>query len=162
MKLVEMEVKGLALDPATNAPVVILRDPVGGRILPIWIGLFEANAIATRLREPGASRPMTHDLFGGVLAAVGARLESVEISELSEGTFYALLHLSSDGREVEVDSRPSDAIAIALRSGAPILVREVVLEEAGGLEAEEDGLDDERTKAWLENLRPEDFGGSCQ
>jgi hypothetical protein len=162
VRLVEMEVKGLALDPSSNMPVVILKDPADGRVLPIWIGLFEANAIALKLEGVDPPRPLTHDLFGGILSALGARLASVEINDLSDGTYHALLHLFLDEAEVDVDSRPSDAIALALRAGAPILVRESVLDRAGGDEVIDGFHNDDRLREWLDNLRPEDFGGGSR
>ena len=128
MKSVEVQVAGLTIDPATNMPIVVLRDEDGKWQVPIWIGLVEASAIATQLEKVELSRPMTHDLMKTVLEKTGTRLEKVEITELREDTFYASLHMLVAGKPVVLDSRPSDAIALALRTGARIFVAMSVLE----------------------------------
>lgn len=127
MKAVEVQVAGLTIDPATNMPVVVLRDEDGKWQVPIWIGLVEASAIATQLEKVELARPMTHDLLKTVLDRTGTRLEKVEITELREDTFFASLHMVFDGKPFVLDSRPSDAIALALRTGARIFVAMDVL-----------------------------------
>lgn len=159
MDLFEMSVRGLTLDPLTNMPIVVLREKGGERALPIWIGVFEANAIAMEIDKVGAARPMTHDLIGSIIAALGGALLKVVISDLRDNTFFATLTIrSKEGVEVGVDSRPSDAIAIALRTGAAIFVTRDVWEKSRSLETDDAELDSDRIKAWLETLKPEDFG----
>src|SRR5215470_17077787 len=130
----EMKVKGLALDPLSNMPIIILRDDEEKRSLPIWVGLFEANAIALELEKISTARPLTHDLIKNLLEAVGARVAKVVVNDLRENTFYAVIHLRLGSNEVTVDSRPSDAIALALRVDAPIYVAEEVLGKAESVE----------------------------
>ncbi len=156
--LFEMTVRGLTLDPLTNMPIVVLGEKDSDRALPIWIGVFEANAIAMEMDKVGSARPMTHDLMGNIIVALGGELQRVVISDLRENTFFATLALRKDGGEVTVDSRPSDAIAIALRAGAPIFVTREVWEKSRSLESADMTFDSDRIKAWLETLKPEDFG----
>lgn len=157
---IEMEIKGLLLDPGSSAPVLVLRSVGGQLLLPIWIGLPEANAIAVAIEEIEMQRPMTHDLLRSCIEALGAGLERVEIAELREGTFHARLHLRRGKAGFSLDARASDAIALAVRMGASIWVARQVLEEA--LSADVDaapptkGEDDLR--AWLERVRPEELG----
>jgi len=153
-----MRVKGLMLDPGSSVPIVILADEGGERALPIWIGPFEANAIAMRLEGVAPPRPMTHDLFASSLGELDARLEKVTISDLRENTFFAILSVASDGTQREIDARPSDAIALALRLGAPIYVEQVVLEKARLPEVQEAMPDKERIREWLERADSDDFG----
>ncbi len=165
---IEMVVGGLTIDPLTNSPVLILRDLKGERTLPIWIGVLEATSIATVLEKIDVGRPMTHDLLKTIVNDLGARILRVEICDLRDNTYYALLHLDQNGRCLQIDSRPSDAIAIALRSGAPIFVLEEVLEKSKkepdieGSSKETAGIvttsDKEKLKEILEELNPEDFG----
>ncbi len=159
---VEMKVRGLALDPVSNMPIIILRDEEEKRSLPIWVGIFEANAIALELEKIATPRPMTHDLIKNVLEAVDAKVEKIVVNDLRENTFFALIHLRMGEEEVTVDSRPSDAIALALRAGAPIFVDDDVVRRAKTVEAVEtapkEADDQEKLKEWLENLKPEDFG----
>ncbi len=165
---IEMQLKGLILDPTSDVPVVILRQEGGSVFLPIWIGVFEANAIALAVEGIQTPRPMTHDLLRSVLESLGSRLERVEIHALIEGTFHARLRLIRGGREgLEpegaadiVDSRPSDAIALALRAGAPIWIAQSVLDGAMSTQqaSELAADDDEKLREWLENARPEDLG----
>ena len=159
---VEMKVRGLALDPVSNMPIIILRDDEEKRSLPIWVGIFEANAIALELEKIATPRPMTHDLIKNVLEAVDAKVEKIVVNDLRENTFFALIHLRMGEEEVTVDSRPSDAIALALRAGAPIFVDDDVVRRAKTVEAVEaapkEADDQEKLKEWLENLKPEDFG----
>ena len=159
---VEMKVRGLALDPLSNLPIIILRDDEEKRSLPIWIGIYEANAIALELEKIETPRPMTHDLIKNILETIEARVQKVVVTDLKENTFYAVLHLQVGGTEYTVDSRPSDAIALALRVGAPIYVDEEVVRKAKSLEvgkeAEAVKADDpDRLREWLQNIKPEDF-----
>ena len=155
--LIEMSIKGLMLDPVTQNPILILRDNEDeNRILPVWIGMFEANAIATRMENIEPPRPMTHDLMRRVINAMDGVVTKVVISDLREHTFFAVIHLLVNGRPVEVDSRPSDAIAVALRSEAPIFVEDAVIAKAQALDMAEDR--EEKLKNWLKQLGPEDLG----
>ncbi len=126
----KVAVAGVTVDPVTKSPIVVLRDPETGDVVPIWIGLLEANAIALALDGTEPPRPMTHDLMKSILHATGTRLRSVEIADVRENTYYALLHIEWNGERVRVDARPSDAIALALRCGARILVSETVLAQS--------------------------------
>ena len=153
-----MKVKGLMLDPASKTPIVLLHDPVAGGFLPIWIGVFEANAIALRIEGVEPPRPMTHDLLFTSLELLGAEVEKVTISELKESTFYAVISLSGPGGRHEIDSRPSDAIALALRAQAPIFADRAVLDSAQAVEFASSLSTDEKLKKWLEESDDEDFG----
>jgi bifunctional DNase/RNase len=156
---VEMKVRGLALDPVSNMPIIILRDEEEKRSLPIWVGIFEANAIALELEKISTPRPMTHDLIKNILESVEAKVEKIVVNDLRDNTFFALIHLRLGEEEITVDSRPSDAIALALRVGAPIFVDEGVVRRAKSVEvAPKESDDQEKLKEWLENLKPEDFG----
>jgi hypothetical protein len=159
---VEMKVRGLALDPMSNMPIIILRDEEDKRSLPIWVGIFEANAIALELEKIPTPRPMTHDLIKNILESIEARVVKVVVTDLRENTFFAVLHIQVGETEYQVDSRPSDAIALALRVAAPIFVDEDVVRKAktleGSKEAEPVKADDtERLREWLQNIKPEDF-----
>ena len=159
----EMKVRGLALDPLSNMPIIILKDEEDKRSLPIWVGIFEANAIALELEKIATPRPMTHDLIKNILETVEARVTKVVVTDLKENTFYALLHVQIGEREYTVDSRPSDAIALALRVAAPIYVDDEVVKKAKTLEvatkeAEPVKADDpDSVKEWLGSIKPEDF-----
>ena len=159
----EMKVRGLALDPLSNMPIIILKDEEDKRSLPIWVGIFEANAIALELEKIATPRPMTHDLIKNILETIEARVLKVVVTDLKENTFFAALHLQVGETEYTVDSRPSDAIALALRVAAPIYVEEDVVRKAKTLEvatkdAEPVKTDDpERIKEWLGSIKPEDF-----
>jgi bifunctional DNase/RNase len=159
-----MNLKGLILDPTSDVPVVILREEEGTVFLPIWIGVFEANAIALALEGVQPPRPMTHDLLRSVVSGLGAELVRVEIHSLIEGTFHARLRLrrrvgSEPGaEELEIDSRPSDAVALALRVGAPIWIARAVLDGALSTQKASQAEDDRKLREWLENARPEDLG----
>ena len=156
---VEMKVCGLALDPVSNMSIIILRDEEEKRSLPIWVGIFEANAIALELEKISTPRPMTHDLIKNILESVEAKVEKIVVNDLRENTFFALIHLRMGEEEITVDSRPSDAIALALRAGAPIFVDDEVVRRAKTVEtAPKEADDQEKLKEWLENLKPEDFG----
>jgi bifunctional DNase/RNase len=160
--LVEMKVRGLALDPVSNMPIIILRDDEDKRSLPIWVGIFEANAIALELEKIATPRPMTHDLIKNVLETLDVAVTRVVVTDLRENTFYAVLHLKLGTNEFTVDSRPSDAIALALRVGATIFVDEDVFPKAGKMEVSKEGEpmkadDPEQLREWLQNIKPEDF-----
>lgn len=155
---IEMSIKGLMLDPVTNVPIVVLQDKEGQRVLPIWVGVFEANAIAIQIENQTPPRPMTHDLLRNILSDLKATVDRVVVTELRESTFYALIHLTVRGEPVAVDARPSDAIALALRTNSPIFVEEAVIETARSTDAAPDRLDSERLQKWLEGLDPEDLG----
>ena len=153
-----MEIRGLMLDPNSNVPIVILQDQERHFFLPIWIGVFEANAIALRIEGVEPPRPLTHDLLRSLLDHLHATVVRVEICSLKENTFYALIHVQRNGELTQIDARPSDAIALALRTDAPIFVRWSVLEQAKATELAADLDDEERLKKWLEQMKPEDFG----
>lgn len=154
-----MVIKGLMIDPATNHPIVLLRDEAGELLLPIWIGVFEASAIQLHLEGVEPKRPMTHDLFRSTLESLGTRIDRIVIRDLIEHTFVAAIHLDRQGDRLEVDSRPSDAIALAIRCDAPIFVQPVVLEKANAIHLSAAGAEDEdRLKKWFEELGPEDLG----
>ncbi len=162
--LIEMRVSGLAIDPLTNTPIVILKDMEEKMAVPIWIGLFEASAIATELEKVSFSRPMTHDLLHNILVSLDVKVTKIEINDLKDNTFFANIYLLKDGNNIMVDSRPSDAIAIALRENAPIFVDEKVVEKSRKLDLGDkkvmslDKLKEENLEEFLENLSPEDFG----
>ncbi|WP_068549198.1 bifunctional nuclease family protein [Thermosulfidibacter takaii] len=152
--MIRMKVAKIILDPFTNSPIVVLKDMEERRALPIWIGLFEANAIAMKLEDVVTPRPMTHDLIANILESLKATVERIVVNDLIENTFYARICLSTPEGTMEIDSRPSDAIAIALRTDAPIFVEEVVLEKAKSFDLSDR---DQILKEWLENLTPEDL-----
>jgi uncharacterized protein len=158
--MLEMKVRGLTLDPLTNMALVILRDLEGNKALPIWVGIPEANAIALELEQVPTPRPLTHDLVKNILDGVNATVTRVVVNDLKDSTFYATIFLSLRGEEIRIDSRPSDAIAVALRVKAPIFVTLDVIERAGSIDvSEQSGTEDpEQVKDWLENIKPEDFG----
>lgn len=164
---IPMAVGGLTLDPVTKTPIVILKDTDNKLNLPIWIGLLEATAMATELEEIKMARPMTHDLLKNILTEMGGSVESIEITELKENTYYALIYLNVGGREMVIDSRPSDAIALALRTKSPIYVAKGVLEASSVLQQSEDkkeaavtnvsNVSKEKWAEILEKMSPEDF-----
>ncbi len=156
---VEVQIKGLMIDPISNLPIIILKDKDSDSVLPIWVGIFEANAIALQIEKIGTPRPMTHDLIKNLLETLSAQVEKIVITELKDSTFFALIHLNVGGNTIEVDSRPSDAIAIALRAEAPIYVDEDVISKAKKIDLKEAG-ESERLKKWLENLDPDDLGST--
>jgi hypothetical protein len=161
--LIEMKVSGLTIDPITNTPIVILKDLQERKAIPIWIGLFEASAIATEMEKINFSRPMTHDLMNDMLKIMNAEITSVEISDLRNNTFFASIHLIRNGERFVVDARPSDAIALALRANAQIFVDDKVLEKSRtidfGVKATDlDKLQENKLMEFLENLSPEEFG----
>ena len=156
--LVRMTVRGIALDPITNMPIIILKDVEEKRALPIWVGIFEANAIALELEKIATPRPMTHDLIKNILDGLGATVQQIVINDLKDNTFFAVIEVNYNGNMVSIDSRPSDAIALALRVNAPIFVTEKVVSKAKSMDIAEEKEETDRWKEWLENLKPEDFG----
>jgi len=154
---IEMTIKGLMVDPVTNMPIIILRDKDGQKVLPIWVGVFEANAIALQIENVSTPRPMTHDLLKNVIQDLEAAVTKIVVSDLRDNTFYAVIYLQRDGETVAIDARPSDAIALALRTHVPIFVEEMVIDNAKTIETPEKA-DSERLQKWLESLDPEDMG----
>jgi len=152
--MIEMKVKFLTFDSTSNGFVVLLMDLSNKTGLPIWIGPFEANAIAMKLKKMSSHRPMTHDLIHNILGTLESRVMKIVVNDLKENTYYALIYLNRRGEELVIDSRPSDAIAIALSVDAPIFVSEQVIEKARTIDMEKDG---DQLKEWLENLNPDDF-----
>jgi bifunctional DNase/RNase len=154
---IEMTIKGLMVDPITNSPIVILRDREGQRVLPIWVGIFEANAIALQIENISTPRPMTHDLLRNVIQDLKASVQKIVVCDLQENTFYALIYLLLGGDTVAIDARPSDAIALALRTRAPIFVEDTVLDNAKTVDFTSEKSDADRLHKWLESLDPDDF-----
>ena len=154
---VEMKIRGLLMDPVTNTPIVILRDSGSETVLPIWVGVYEANAIALEIEKVSTPRPMTHDQIKNVLAGLDARVHKVVVTELKEDTFYAVIWMERDGKIISVDSRPSDALALALRVDCPIFVEEEVLKTSKKAAATPETTSEELRK-WLEGLNDEDLG----
>lgn len=155
---IEMKIRGLMVDPVTNTPIVILRDSSGNSILPIWVGVYEANAIALEIEKVSTPRPMTHDLIRNLLTGVEAKVSKVVVSELKDETFYAVIWLEKDGQVISVDSRPSDALALALRLDCPIYVEEQVLASSRAATNISDKVTNEELRRWLEGLNDEDLG----
>ncbi|HEV8253971.1 MAG TPA: bifunctional nuclease family protein [Vicinamibacteria bacterium] len=156
---IEMTIKGLMIDPITNMPIIILRDQDGQRILPIWVGVFEANAIALQIENVQTPRPMTHDLLKNVIDDLSAAVERVVVCELKENTFYATIHLRRNAQAITVDARPSDAIALALRTKSPIFVEDTVLQSARGADPTgKESMDVSRLQKWLEGLTEDELG----
>ena len=158
---VEMKVTGLTIDPFTSMPIIILKDMEEKCALPIWIGLIEASAIATELEHIALARPMTHDLLKNILGELDVSVARVEVSDLADNTFYARVHLMHERKEIVMDARPSDAIAIALRVKSPVYVARHVIDKSRKIDLAKEGTDDMRKRKWteiLENLSPEDFG----
>jgi uncharacterized protein len=160
--MVEMKVEGLTLDPLTNMPIIILKDSTGSKALPIWVGYFEANAIALEIEQVSTPRPMTHDLLKSLIQNMKAEVNHIVVSELKDNTFYAIISLVYGDITLTIDSRPSDAIALALRTNSPIFVEEKVIEDAKSLDLPDPEKtktsDDKQWKNWLENIKPDDFG----
>src|SRR5438034_10163428 len=155
---IEMSIKGLMVDPITNTPIVVLRDKEGQKVLPIWVGIFEANAIALQIENIATPRPMTHDLLRNIISDLDGAVERVVVSDLKENTFYAIIHLTVRGERVAIDARPSDAIALALRTRSPILVDETVIDNAKTIDFTSERTDSDRLQKWLERLDPDDRG----
>ena len=156
--LIEMTIKGLMVDPITNMPIVILKDKQGDRVLPIWVGIFEANAIALQIENIATPRPMTHDLLRNVIQDLKASVQKIVVCDLQENTFYALIYLGLNGDTVAIDARPSDAIALALRTRAPIFVEDTVIDHAKTVDFTTEKADADRLHKWLESLDPDDLG----
>lgn len=155
---IKMRIKGLVVDPISKMPIAVLEDINSDRLLPIWIGVFEANAIALKIENIATPRPMTHDLLKNFLDEFAISVEKVVVTDVRDNTFYALVYCRHNNQMFTIDSRPSDAIALALRTEAPIYVEEEVVKKAHGLKFDENLEDSEKLKKWLENLKPEDFG----
>lgn len=155
---IEMKIRGLIMDSSTNTPIVILKDSPGAVVLPIWVGIYEANAIALEIEKVQTPRPMTHDLIRNLVVGMNASLSKVVVSELRDDTFYALIWLEKDGQSWAVDARPSDALALALRMDCPIYVEEDVLKSSKVAAAAADPGSSEELRRWLENLGDEDTG----
>lgn len=156
--LIEMFIKGLMIDPVMNTPIVILRDADNQRMLPIWVGPVEANAIALQIENVRPQRPMTHDLLRDVVMGLEASLVRVIIADLQEGTYYAYLEIRRGDETIFVDARPSDALALSVRVKAPVYVAADVLERAKTVDVTSDQSDRERLQRWLENWEPGDLG----
>ena len=155
---VEMKIRGLMMDPMTNMPIVVLKDINGNSILPIWVGIYEANAIALEIEKVSTPRPMTHDLIKTLLLGLGTGIRKVVVSELKDDTFYAVIWLDKDGELISVDSRPSDALALALRLDCPIFVEDTVLKSSKQASGVSEKINTEDLRKWLENLGDEDLG----
>ena len=156
--LIEMTIKGLMVDPITNMPIVILKDKQGDRVLPIWVGIFEANAIALQIENIATPRPMTHDLLKNVIKDLEGQVERVVVCDLKDNTFYAVIYMTVRGDTVAIDARPSDAIALALRTRSPILVEETVIDNAKTVDFTTERADSDRLQKWLESLDPDELG----
>jgi bifunctional DNase/RNase len=155
---VEMKIRGLMMDPGTNMPIVILKDVAGNTVLPIWVGIYEANAIALEIEKVSTPRPMTHDLLKNMLLGLHAGIQKVVVSELKEDTFYALIWVERGGELISIDSRPSDALALALRLDCPIFVEDTVLKSSKLTASVSDKVNNEELRRWLEGLNDEDMG----
>jgi len=155
---IEMKIKGLIFDPISKMPIVVLEDLNSKRMLPIWIGVFEANAISLKIENISTPRPMTHDLLKNILCKLNIPIEKIVINDVRDNTFYAVIYCRYKGQIIGIDSRPSDAIALALRMNAHIFVKEEVVLKATSLKYDDNLEDSEKLKKWLDNLKPEDFG----
>jgi hypothetical protein len=156
---IEVRIRGLMMDPATNMPIVVLKDVASDTVMPIWVGIFEANAIAIEIEKVAAPRPMTHDLTRNLIRHLNAQLERVVITELKEDTFMAVLWLRQGNEPLTIDARPSDAIALALRADCPIYVAEHVMQSSKlNTSGPAEGPTTEQLRGWLEGLNDEDLG----
>ena len=155
---VEMKIRGLMMDPVTNMPIVVLKDVQGQAILPIWVGVYEANAIALEIEKVTTPRPMTHDLIKNVLVGLESQVRKVVVTELRDDTFFAVIWVERDGRIISIDSRPSDALALALRVDCPIFVEETVLKSSKISSAVNEKSTSEELRKWLEGLSDDDLG----
>jgi bifunctional DNase/RNase len=155
---VEMKIKGLMIDPVSSMPIIILKNTEGDSVLPIWVGIFEANAIAMQLENVVSPRPMTHDLLKNVIEGLKAEISRIVITDLKDNTFFASIFLERNGDSLCIDSRPSDAMALALRAEAPIYVEQSVLEKSASPEQGGDSEETERLRRWLETVEPEELG----
>jgi bifunctional DNase/RNase len=154
----EVKVRGLMIDPVSQMPIIILKNDGGDQVLPIWVGIFEANAIAMELEKIVSPRPMTHDLLKNVIDELSGGMEKVVITDLRDNTFYALIHIHGRDGIMLVDARPSDAIAIALRAGVPIHIEERVMEQSSSTGEDSAAEEAERLRRWLEKIDPEELG----
>lgn len=155
---VEMKIRGLMMDPVTNMPIVILKDVEGKSVLPIWVGVYEANAIALEIEKVATPRPMTHDLIKNILMGMTTGVRKVVVSELKDDTFFALIWIEHNGEMISIDARPSDALAVALRLDCPIYVDDDVLKSSKVSNAVSDKGNSEELRRWLESLNDEDLG----
>lgn len=155
---VEMKIRGLIMDPVTNMPIVILKDTGGDTVLPIWVGVYEANAIALEIEKVTTPRPMTHDLLKNLLMGLETTVRKVVVTELREDTFFAVIWLDRSGDMISVDSRPSDALALALRMDCPIFVEDEVLKNSKLATTVNDRGSSDELRKWLENLGEDDLG----
>ncbi len=155
---IEMKIRGVMMDPVTNMPIIVLREASGDSVLPIWVGIFEANAIAFEIEKATPPRPMTHDLLKNVVMGFDAKVSKVVVTELREDTFFAVIWIERSGTYISVDSRPSDALALALRSDCPIYVEDAVLKNSKLAALASERVSAEDLRRWLENLGDEDLG----
>jgi hypothetical protein len=155
---VEMKIRGLMMDPVTNMPIVVLKDVHGNSVLPIWVGVYEANAIALEIEKVQTPRPMTHDLLRNVFLGLEVRVDKIVVSDLKDDTFYAVIWVEREGQLIMLDSRPSDALALALRMDCPIFVDEQVLKSSKVTSALAERTTNDQLKNYLENLSDEDLG----
>jgi bifunctional DNase/RNase len=158
MAEVEMKIRGLMMDPVTNMPIVVLKDIGSDTVLPIWVGVYEANAIALEIEKVTTPRPMTHDLLKNLLTGLEARVHKIVVNDLRDDTFYAVIWVERDGNIISIDSRPSDALALALRVDCPIYVEDEVLKNSRLAASVSDRVSSEELRKWLENLGDEDLG----
>jgi bifunctional DNase/RNase len=155
---VEMKIRGLMMDPVTNMPIVVLKDVTSDVVLPIWVGVYEANAIALEIEKVTTPRPMTHDLIKNLLVGLDTHVHKVVVNELRDDTFFAVIWMERDGKIISLDSRPSDALALALRLDCPIFVEEDVLKTSRQTSASADRTSSDDLRKWLEGLNDEDLG----
>lgn len=154
----EVKIRGLMMDPVTNMPVVVLKETQGTGVLPIWVGIYEANAIALEIEKVQTPRPMTHDLLKNVLMGLNIHVQKVVVCDLKDDTFYALIWMEREGQTISMDSRPSDALALALRLDCPIFVEDQVLKSSKITSVVSEKSTNEELRKWLENLSDEDLG----
>lgn len=154
----EVKIRGLMMDPATNQPVVVLKELQGSGVLPIWVGVYEAQAIALEIEKVQTARPMTHDLLKNMLTGLNVHVQKVVVSDLKDETFYALIWMEREGQTMSMDSRPSDALALALRLDCPIYVEDQVLKSSKITSVVSEKSTNEELRKWLENLSDEDLG----
>lgn len=155
---IEMKIRGLMVDPSTNMPIVLLKDPQTETLLPIWVGLYEANAIALEVEKTQTPRPLTHDLLRSAIDSLNAQVKRIVVTELKDDTFYAVVWMEQNGEIISLDARPSDALALALRADCPIFVEEEVLRTAKVLPNPAEQVSPQDMKKWLEDLGDEDLG----
>jgi uncharacterized protein len=155
---VEMKIRGLMMDPVTNMPIVVLKDVGSDTVLPIWVGVYEANAIALEIEKVTTPRPMTHDLIKNILIGFDAHVHKIVVNELRDDTFFAVIWMERDEKVISIDSRPSDALALALRLDCPIYVDEEVLKTSKAASSSPDRISPEDLRKWLEGLNDEDLG----